>query len=227
MDNKLVLPVVSDEWQEMHAVLYRRRLPLRRKRRPPGQAGESNSGRQRTSTRADRHALEQRAAALAPCWLCRGHACGARLNAGGYCPVNLFQEGCHYGVAVLGTQLLASAAAVVASSRRAAARPACSAMADWPARQRNTIRYTFLHTAARSLWTDRETKARGCVAQLRAVAGSDPDAPDLAALVGELIVKSPTSTGYGNATRCREQRQFSAAQPHSPGHEQGGITAAP
>jgi transcriptional regulator with XRE-family HTH domain len=64
-------------------------------------------------------------------------------------------------------------------------------LAEWPARQRNTIRYTFLHPAARGLWPDWEQKARGCVAQLRAVAGSDPDAPDLAALVGELIVKSP------------------------------------
>ena len=64
-------------------------------------------------------------------------------------------------------------------------------MSEWPARQRNTIRYTFLHPAARSLWPRWEQKARGCVAQLRAVAGSDPDAPDLAALVGELIVKSP------------------------------------
>jgi transcriptional regulator with XRE-family HTH domain len=62
---------------------------------------------------------------------------------------------------------------------------------DWPPRQRNTIRYTFLHPEARDLWPDWEQKARGCVAQLRAVAGSDPDAPDLAALVGELLVKSP------------------------------------
>lgn len=62
---------------------------------------------------------------------------------------------------------------------------------DWPARQRNTIRYTFLHPEARHLWPDWEQKARGCVAQLRGVAGSDPDAPDLAALVGELLVKSP------------------------------------
>ena len=62
---------------------------------------------------------------------------------------------------------------------------------DWPPRQRNTIRYTFLHPAARELFPDWEQKARGCVAQLRAVAGSDPDAPDLAALVGELLVKSP------------------------------------
>ncbi|HEY3873195.1 MAG TPA: helix-turn-helix transcriptional regulator [Actinocrinis sp.] len=64
-------------------------------------------------------------------------------------------------------------------------------MAEWPARQRNTIRYTFLHPAARGLWPDWEIKAKNCVAHLRAVAGSDPDAPDLAALVGELIVKSP------------------------------------
>ncbi|MBS2535523.1 helix-turn-helix domain-containing protein [Catenulispora sp. NF23] len=64
-------------------------------------------------------------------------------------------------------------------------------MADWPARKRNTIRYTFLHPQAHSLWPDWETKARNCVAHLRAVAGSDPDDPELAALVGELAVKSP------------------------------------
>ena len=73
--------------------------------------------------------------------------------------------------------------------------PRRRAAAPWPARlaarQRNTIRYTFLHPAARDLWPDWEQKARGCVAQLRAIAGSDPDAPDLAALVGELLVKSP------------------------------------
>jgi hypothetical protein len=50
-------------------------------------------------------------------------------------------------------------------------------LADWPARQRNTIRYTFLHPAARVLWPDWEQKARGCVAHLHAVAGADPDAP--------------------------------------------------
>jgi len=61
----------------------------------------------------------------------------------------------------------------------------------WPPKQRNTIRYTFLHPEARDLWPDWEQKARGCVAQLRAIAGSDPDAPDLAGLVGELLVKSP------------------------------------
>jgi transcriptional regulator with XRE-family HTH domain len=84
-------------------------------------------------------------------------------------------------------------------------------IADWPARQRNTIRYTFLHPGAHDLWPDWEQKAKGCVAQLRAVAGTDPDAPDLAALVGELIVKSPDfnrlweryevrAIGYGSKT---------------------------
>ncbi|MFI6522306.1 helix-turn-helix transcriptional regulator [Spirillospora sp. NPDC050679] len=62
---------------------------------------------------------------------------------------------------------------------------------DWPERKRNTTRYVFLHPAARELWVDWEQKAEGCVAQLRALAGTDPDAPDLASLVGELIVKSP------------------------------------
>jgi transcriptional regulator with XRE-family HTH domain len=64
-------------------------------------------------------------------------------------------------------------------------------LAQWPIRQRNTIRYTFLHPAAHDLWPDWEQKARGCVAHLRAVAGTDPDAPDLAAIIGELAVKSP------------------------------------
>jgi transcriptional regulator with XRE-family HTH domain len=64
-------------------------------------------------------------------------------------------------------------------------------MADWPEKKRNTIRYTFLHPQARALWPDWETKARACVAHLRAVAGTDPDDPELAAIVGELAVKSP------------------------------------
>jgi transcriptional regulator with XRE-family HTH domain len=67
-------------------------------------------------------------------------------------------------------------------------------MADWPARQRNSIRYTFLHPYARTLWPDWEQKAIGCVAQLRAVAGADPDDPGLSALVAELTAKSPDFT---------------------------------
>ncbi|GLY88883.1 helix-turn-helix transcriptional regulator [Actinoallomurus iriomotensis] len=63
---------------------------------------------------------------------------------------------------------------------------------DWPARHRNLARYVFLHPAARALFGDVWTsQVRGCVARLRALAGTDPDAPDLAALVGELLLKSP------------------------------------
>jgi transcriptional regulator with XRE-family HTH domain len=65
-------------------------------------------------------------------------------------------------------------------------------MEDWPARQRNLARYVFLHPAARTLFGDAwNSQVRGCVARLRALAGTDPDAPDLAALAGELLLKSP------------------------------------
>ncbi|MBY8881468.1 helix-turn-helix transcriptional regulator [Actinacidiphila acidipaludis] len=61
---------------------------------------------------------------------------------------------------------------------------------DWPAKQRNLARYYFLHPAARDVFPDWEGQIRGCVARLRALAGTDPDAPDLAQLVGELLLKS-------------------------------------
>ncbi|MGI5417504.1 helix-turn-helix transcriptional regulator [Actinomadura luteofluorescens] len=64
-------------------------------------------------------------------------------------------------------------------------------MQDWPAKHRNLARYTFLHPAARTLFHNWNSQLRGCVARLRALAGTDPDAPDLAALVGELLLKSP------------------------------------
>jgi transcriptional regulator with XRE-family HTH domain len=62
---------------------------------------------------------------------------------------------------------------------------------DWPVRQRNLARYVFLHPAARELFEDWGNQVRGCVARLRALAGTDPDAPDLTQLVGELLLKSP------------------------------------
>lgn len=65
-------------------------------------------------------------------------------------------------------------------------------LADWPATQRNLARYLFLHPTAHTLFQDDwEYLVRGCVARLRAVAGTDPDAPDLTSLVGELLLKSP------------------------------------
>ncbi|MFE6049318.1 helix-turn-helix transcriptional regulator [Kitasatospora sp. NPDC056446] len=83
-------------------------------------------------------------------------------------------------------------------------------MEEWPATRRNIGRYLFLHPAARELFPNWDNQIRGCVARLRALAGTDPDAPDLAALVGELLLKSPDFarlwdryevTGRRNATK--------------------------
>jgi transcriptional regulator with XRE-family HTH domain len=62
---------------------------------------------------------------------------------------------------------------------------------DWPASQRNIGRFLFLHPAARDIYADWDNQIRGCVARMRALAGTDPDATDLAGLVGELLLKSP------------------------------------
>ena len=64
-------------------------------------------------------------------------------------------------------------------------------LGEWPAAQRNIGRFLFLHPAARDIYADWDYQIRGCVARLRALAGTDPDAPDLAALIGELLLKSP------------------------------------
>jgi hypothetical protein len=76
-----------------------------------------------------------------------------------------------------------------------AANPGATALyadlGDWPAGQRNIGRFLFPHPAARDIYADWDNQIRGCVARLRVLAGTDPDAPDLAALVGELLLKSP------------------------------------
>ena len=64
-------------------------------------------------------------------------------------------------------------------------------IADWPVRQRNVWRYTFLHPAARTLFDDWDNRLRACVTRLRALSGLEPDAPDLAQIVGELVLKGP------------------------------------
>lgn len=64
-------------------------------------------------------------------------------------------------------------------------------LGDWPAKQRNLARYLFLHPTAHELFPDWETQVRTCVSRLRAEAGTNPDAPDLTSLVGELLLKSP------------------------------------
>ena len=67
---------------------------------------------------------------------------------------------------------------------------------EWPAKHRNLARYLFLHPAARDLFADNwDRQITGCVARLRAIAGTAPDAPDLTNLVGELLLKSPDFAG--------------------------------
>jgi hypothetical protein len=51
-------------------------------------------------------------------------------------------------------------------------------------------RHVFRSTAC-VLFDDWENQIRGCVARLRALAGVEPDAPDLTGLVDELLAKSP------------------------------------
>ncbi|ASU85338.1 XRE family transcriptional regulator [Nocardiopsis gilva YIM 90087] len=62
---------------------------------------------------------------------------------------------------------------------------------DWPPERRNITRYMFLHPMGRTLYRDWEEMAAHSAAHLRATAGADPDMPELAQLVGELVVKSP------------------------------------
>ncbi|WP_326759001.1 helix-turn-helix transcriptional regulator [Streptomyces phaeochromogenes] len=60
-----------------------------------------------------------------------------------------------------------------------------------PPWRRSLVRYVFLHPLAREVLDDWDEQARSCVARLRKLAGIDPDASDLAELVGELMPKSP------------------------------------
>ncbi|MFH9006619.1 helix-turn-helix domain-containing protein [Streptomyces afghaniensis] len=61
---------------------------------------------------------------------------------------------------------------------------------DWPEDQRNLTRYLFLHPVGRTLYEPWEETVASSVAHLRAVAGADPDDPELTTLVGELMLKS-------------------------------------
>ncbi|RFC72955.1 helix-turn-helix domain-containing protein [Streptomyces sp. AcE210] len=62
---------------------------------------------------------------------------------------------------------------------------------DWPDEERNITRYLFLHPVGRTLYVPWEETVAQSVAHLRAVGGKDPNSPELAALVGELVLKSP------------------------------------
>ncbi|MBV9446975.1 MAG: helix-turn-helix domain-containing protein [Streptosporangiaceae bacterium] len=67
-------------------------------------------------------------------------------------------------------------------------------LTDWPAERRNTIRYTFLHPAARELFADWEHAAETTAAHLRSLEASYPDDPDVPALISELLSGSAEFT---------------------------------
>lgn len=62
---------------------------------------------------------------------------------------------------------------------------------EWPAEQRNLIRYVFLHPVGRTLYRPWEETVAKSVSHLRAIGGTDTDSPQLTNLVGELLLKSP------------------------------------
>ena len=61
---------------------------------------------------------------------------------------------------------------------------------EMPPEQRNITRYMFLHPVGLSLFEPRDEIIPESVAHLRAVGGLYSDSPELAALVGELLLKS-------------------------------------
>jgi len=64
-------------------------------------------------------------------------------------------------------------------------------MEQWPVERRNVARWVFLHPGARTVFDHWDEQIRSCVGRLRALAGTDPDAPDLVGLVDELLAESP------------------------------------
>jgi transcriptional regulator with XRE-family HTH domain len=62
---------------------------------------------------------------------------------------------------------------------------------DDPRRRPNMARLVFLDAHTRGLYADWPAKARAVVGNLRLTAGRHPDDPLLAALIGELIMRSP------------------------------------
>jgi len=70
-----------------------------------------------------------------------------------------------------------------------------------PARRRNYVRLLFTDPAFRALHANWDHDARIVVASLRMEAAKDPDDPELAVLVGELSLQTPTSAPGGPPTR--------------------------
>jgi hypothetical protein len=74
-----------------------------------------------------------------------------------------------------------------------------------PPEHRNIVRFMFLDPSARTIYPDWEPCARDNVGMLRRAAGQNPDDPGLAALVGELSVKSEEFARWWAAHEVREK----------------------
>ncbi len=79
-------------------------------------------------------------------------------------------------------------------------------LADWPAERRNTIRYTFLHPAARELFADWDHAAETTAAHLRSLEASYPGDPDVPALIAELLDGSAEFTRLWQRHDVRQRR---------------------
>ena len=79
-------------------------------------------------------------------------------------------------------------------------------LADWPPERRNTIRYTFLHPAARELFADWHHSAETTAAHLRSLAADTPDDPDVSALIAELLDGSPEFARLWQRHDVRQRR---------------------
>ncbi len=79
-------------------------------------------------------------------------------------------------------------------------------LADWPPEQRNTIRYTFFHAAARELFADWDRSAETIAAHLRSLAAGTPDDPAVTALIAELLDGSPEFARLWQRHDVRQRR---------------------
>ena len=77
---------------------------------------------------------------------------------------------------------------------------------DWPEPERNTIRFTFCHPAAREIFADWEQATASTAAHLRALAAACPGDPDVAALIDSLLADSPEFARLWERHEVRHRR---------------------
>ncbi|MBO0803468.1 MAG: helix-turn-helix domain-containing protein [Nocardiopsaceae bacterium] len=79
-------------------------------------------------------------------------------------------------------------------------------LADWPPERRNTIRYTYLHPAARDLFVDWDHSAETTAAHLRSLIAETPGDGDVKALIAELLDASPDFARVWERHDVRQRR---------------------